>query len=400
MPPFGVLGGVLAQVVAATPPCVQLPPMMGVNASLNLFLAFVGRSGAGKGGSVGVAKEAVSIRDRAKIYPVGSGEGLISIFALAEKVEGRWQTTRINDRALIDVPEVDTLNALGAGRAGSTIMPYLRQVWSGEEIGRTNATRERNVSIDPHSYRAVMLVGVQPDRAEVLLNDIGGTAQRFVWLPMTDRNPIDIDAPNPLPWEPPHEVKAAQFKRQPEVLIKVCQSAWDKAREERKRRMREEDGEILDGQAFLSRLKVAAAFGLLERRCEITEEDWQLAGWLMGKSNETRSKIADELRERSERQSKARGKSAGVQKAAADETEHEIKTAAASKAIRHKLDGQGWRARSDLRRAVYLTHRPYFDDAVEALRASGVIEEREVPGTSQHGTEYRLTGDAGKGVGV
>lgn len=54
---------------------------------------------------------------------------------------------------------------------------------------------------------------------------------------------------------------------------------------------------------------------------------------------------------------------------AADETEHEIKTQAAAKAIRHQLEGRGRRGRSDLRRAIYRTHRPYFDDAITALLA-------------------------------
>jgi hypothetical protein len=61
MPPWGVLAGVLGHVVAATPPEICLPPIIGGKASLNLFIACVGASGDGKGGSMAVARSAVHI---------------------------------------------------------------------------------------------------------------------------------------------------------------------------------------------------------------------------------------------------------------------------------------------------------------------------------------------------
>jgi hypothetical protein len=395
MPPWGVLGGVLGQVVAATPPNVCLPPIIGGKASLNLFLAFVGGSGDGKGASIATAKDAIIIPkgQRAETFLPGSGEGLVGMFAVKEKVDGEWQTVRIRDRALVDVPEVDALAALGAGRSGATILPFLRSAWTGEAIGRTNATAERNVSIDAHSYRAVMLVGVQPERAEVLINDTAGTAQRFVWLPMTDPHPVDVEEPPPITWMPPSGSRGSEHVQQlvsfGERQIKVCDRARDEIREARKARLRGA-GHTLDGQAMLSKLKLAAALAILEGRYEVREDDWDLAGFAMQKSDETRSAIEDHLRDRAARQSAARGKAAGVQKVAADETEHDIKTQAAAKAIRHQLEGRGWRGRSDLRRAISRTHRPYFDDAITALLAAGIIEERSVDGQGQPGTEYRL----------
>jgi hypothetical protein len=169
----------------------------------------------------------------------------------------------------------------------------------------------------------------------------------------------------------------------------VCDLAWQEVREDRKARMRGV-GHVLDGQAMLSRLKVAAALAILERRYEITEEDWQLAGYIMSVSDTTRGAIEAELRERSEWQSKARGKAAGVQKATADEVESELKTQAASKAIRARLEGRGWLSRSDIRKALRSDRRAFFDDAIEHLEGSGLIEERSVTGTGQPGTEYRL----------
>jgi hypothetical protein len=53
--PWAVFFGVLLRVAASVPPTVQLPPVIGGRASLNLLCAFVGQSGTGKGNSAKVA---------------------------------------------------------------------------------------------------------------------------------------------------------------------------------------------------------------------------------------------------------------------------------------------------------------------------------------------------------
>jgi Bifunctional DNA primase/polymerase, N-terminal len=394
MPPWGVLGGVLAQVVASTPPTVTLPPILGGRASLNLFLAFVGASGDGKGGSMAVAREAIEIPShyRAETILPGSGEGLVGVYAINEKSEGGWNRRMLRDRAIVDVPEVDALAALGAGRNGATLMPFLRSAWSAEPIGRTNATPERNVSIDEHSYRLVMTVGVQPERADVLINDTAGTAQRFVWLPMIDPNPTDIDDPAAIRWLPPSGARGSDHvqRLQRDREIEVCEVARIEVREARKRRLRGV-GNTLDGQAMLSKLKVAAALAILEGRYEILDEDWRLAGIVMERSNATRAAIQDELSQRAAHASKARGKMTGVQTVEAEETAAEIKTTAAATAIKARLDNGEWQSRSQLRGSLKATHRPFFDDAMAALETAGDVEERQIATdrADRQGVEYR-----------
>jgi hypothetical protein len=139
-----------------------------------------------------------------------------------------------------------------------------------------------------------------------------------------------------------------------------------------------------------SKLKVAAALGILEGRYEITDEDWYLAGLVMAKSDETRSAIEVELRDRAERQSVARGKAAGTMKVAADETEHEIKIRQTSQTILHRLESGEWIRGSELRKALRSDHRGYFDDAVAALLVTGSIEKRSTP--NGRGEEYRKVG--------
>jgi hypothetical protein len=392
MPPWGVLGGVLAQIVAATGPNVRLPAILGGEGSLNLFLAFVGASGDGKGGSMAVARHAVEIPwdTRAdKIMP-GSGEGLVGVYAVAKKERGEpWRTVRIRDRALIDCPEVDTMKALGGDRAGSVLFPFLRMAWSGEGIGRANATPERNVSIDDHSYRCVLLVGVQPEAAEILISDTKGTAQRFVWLPIDDPDPLRTEAPGPIPWNLPggggpiHDFYSTNLK-----LITVCEIAREAIIDNRIKRLRRE-GDALDGHAMMSRLKVAAALGLLESRFEVTEEDWQLAGYVMAKSDATRQETIETLTARAAAGHALRGKHQAISKLSAEETETELrdaKVAQVSQTLLAKLTDE-WTAKSDLRRSLKATLRIYFDDAITALIATGAAERQDTP----KGYEVRKT---------
>jgi hypothetical protein len=287
---------------------------------------------------------------------------------------------------LFDVAEVDVLSALTGGRSGSTLLGMLRQAWSGEALGRATASAERNVSIPEHSYRLSLIVGVQPERAGALMADAGGgTPQRFLWLPATDPTmQLGVPEPEPIKWQPPRKL----YQAGQDQLIKVCQTARDDIQAVRLQNGRGEVGE-LDGHAMLTREKVAAALGLLEGRYSIDEEDWRLAGVIMAKSDETRAEIQSTLADQAERQNAARGKAAAVQKVNADETEAEMKTQAAAKAIRHQLEGRGWRARSELRKSIKAVHRPYFDDAMSVLEAGAVVEERPVA-SGQKGTEFRL----------
>ena len=82
--PWATLGVVLLRALATVPPHVTLPPTVGGRASLNMFLALTGSSGAGKGAAMGVAREAVQITEPIPILPLGSGEGLVKAYATRE----------------------------------------------------------------------------------------------------------------------------------------------------------------------------------------------------------------------------------------------------------------------------------------------------------------------------
>src|ERR1019366_6850856 len=192
--PWAVLGVALARVLTTVPPYVVLPPTIGTEASLNLFVALVGASGMGKGAAEGAARDALDVGEDVFTATVGSGEGVAHLYS-------HWtaKTGVVRDRSavLFTIPEVDILTALGS-RVGSTILSVLRSAFSGEKLGFSNASKERTLPLDRHTYRLCLILGVQPERAATLMNDDGGgTPQRFLWLPPADPDIPDITPDTP-----------------------------------------------------------------------------------------------------------------------------------------------------------------------------------------------------------
>lgn len=86
--PWAVLGGVLTDVVSTVPPTFRLPPIIGGEGSLNLFVGLVGASGDGKGVATRIASEVLDFKPEAVRYDVGSGEGLIRAYVEMVKEKG------------------------------------------------------------------------------------------------------------------------------------------------------------------------------------------------------------------------------------------------------------------------------------------------------------------------
>ena len=114
--PWAVLGVALARAITTIPPYVVLPPLIGSDASLNLYVALVGPSGMGKGAATGAAKDAVDLGD-VFTATVGSGEGVAHLYSHWE----RGSVVRDRSAVLFTVPEVDMLTALGS-RQGATLL--------------------------------------------------------------------------------------------------------------------------------------------------------------------------------------------------------------------------------------------------------------------------------------
>lgn len=331
--PQAVLGSVLAHISAALPPEVVLPATIGEEASLNLFVCFVGQSGAGKGNATKVAAKLFDYSASGFKYSEaipGSGEGIIGMYTGfdAEKKEYVQHTKN----ALLNIDEIDNLAATG-NRSGSTLIPVLRSAFSGEKLGWNYV--KNPAQLNPHSYRMCLQVSAQPLRSAWLLDDVdGGLPQRFVFVSCNDpdcADPNNLPAlPQRLAWKIPPEILNIK-KNQAEIAeanekaskgilgvlatpvlyeskfieIKLCKQAQDTIRAAAYTRLRG-NSVALDGHLLLVRTKIAALLGILNGRLSITDDDWELSELIMHWSRKTLNSIKFELETKNQSAATAR----------------------------------------------------------------------------------------------
>ena len=291
-----VLGNVLARIAAHTPHSFVLPAIVGDYASLNMIIGIVGPSGTGKSTAISLAQHLVEPANQTPLgrldnAPLGSGEGTIEAYFEMVAEEGDDGKKRMEKRqttfaGLFISDEIDQL-AQQASRSGSTLMPTLRSAWSGGLLGQTNATGERNRRLNGHTYRFVLVVGVQPDKAAGLLDDAaGGTPQRFAWFNAVDPSIPEPgqrpDWPGPIRWANPHllddglEVITLAGRRAGVINIDPViaeEIAWN----DHQRQTGQRNTGVGDSHRDLIRIKIAALLALLEGRTGIDKGDWELA---------------------------------------------------------------------------------------------------------------------------
>ncbi|MFJ4847583.1 hypothetical protein [Streptomyces sp. NPDC088733] len=264
---------------------------IGGRASLNIFAAMVGTSGAGKSISAGVNRDLMPADDDFRDgLPIGTGEGVAEAFmGTVEEPTGELHQKgpykgdpvmarvrkQVRHNAFFYVDEGQTLAKL-AERSGSILGETLRRAAIGEALGQTNASEERTRYIAPGSYSLGLLAGFQPSIATVLLADAHtGTPQRFYWGWADDPTIPDV----PPAWPGPIDNHPGRLRPDGPVDIvfpdRIRKMLW----QDRVARGR---GEIevpeLDGHAGLMKVKLAALFALLDGgRHFVTEEDWSLA---------------------------------------------------------------------------------------------------------------------------
>ncbi|MDL9944280.1 hypothetical protein QSJ19_01510 [Gordonia sp. ABSL11-1] len=383
---WSTLGVLMARAVAYTPPEVVLPPTVGDVASLNMIVALTGSSAAGKGTSEAAARACTNLPLIDEL-PIGSGEGIARTFAAPPKPKDEDKPApEAITKAIFTASEIDTVAAIGA-RQGSTLLPTLRQVYSGETLGSANSQAHTRVIVPAHSYRACVIVGVQYERARVLVNDTAGTRQRMLWLPTADRNAPDVDLPVPDRWNIPRYLLAVGGQR----VLSLPREAVDEIKAHRRSILREDpDVDHTDGHRMLTREKVAAALMLLDGRCsEITVEDWELAGIVMRVSDATRARIERTLSEERQRVNRAKAH----ETAEREETVEKRRLDTVKRRILAVISEESM-ARGKLRAALgRREYRDLFEQAVLELEASGSMVA-EADGNT---TRYRISEE---GVGL
>jgi hypothetical protein len=356
----------MARAIATIPPEITLPATVGSSMSLNLFVGLVGPSGGGKGVAEATATAGLKFAGGlVPVVPLGSGEGIARTFRPGGTKD---DDPNVLSAAIFSAPEVDTIAAL-ASRAGATLSAELRKVYSGEQLGFANAGKETRNVVEAGSYRACLIVGVQPLRSHALLgNADGGLPQRFIWLPTSDP-----DAPD----DPPDDPGTAKIGRPAwlritgrQMDLRVPDVAWNAIRTHRLAVLREDPSvDPLDGHALLTRLKVAAALMALEGRTIVDEDDWRLAGHVMAVSAATRERCQRALAEQSRIANTARA----LATAERDEIVSDRKSQRARATVLRKIDARGQLTKNQLRMAMKADIRDYLDTAI-----SDLLDAREI----------------------
>lgn len=389
--PWAALGSTLVRANTVTPPNVVLPALVGTRASLNLFVAVVGPSGAGKDAAEGASRDSIILDDdEIPVVPLGSGEGIARTF--------RPHGTKPDDpnpvtAAMFTASEIDSWAAL-ATRSGSTLTAEMRKLYTGSSIGFANAGKDTRNVVMANTYRACALLGVQPLRSQPLLAAAdGGLPQRIVWVPADDP-----DAPDRAPQKPePLKVVTPDWDTAEWVTISGGQTVLSVPATARRQidahrlavLRSDPDIDPLDGHALLTRLKVAASLMILDGHTTISDEDWDLAGSVMEISTATREQCRQALADQTRRSNRARAYDQADREAIIAARLTEDRQQRVAKAITRKLKRVGRAKRTDLRRACDVSIRGDFDVVFDLLVDKELIVPME--GRDGHADEYELS---------
>ena len=248
--------------------------------------------GGGKGIAHDVGGELFGWEFAHQIGP-GTGEGIIQTFLVKDK-DSQELLLADNRCALLYADEIAQVGATQS-RNGATFGSIIRSMWSGKAVSTTNAEQTRRRHLSAHSYRLVIVAGVQPELSSILLDDAdAGTPQRWLWLPVVDPSMPDTepDWPGPIPRR--SDDHGTGFDVQPgedpfswSGVLDVAHSIQSFIRDEHRKRQRGAQGG-LDGHMLLTRLKVAGLLALLHETGSIDERWWDLAGLVVEASQRTR----------------------------------------------------------------------------------------------------------------
>jgi hypothetical protein len=373
VPPYALLGQVLARVAVELPPTVQLPPLVGGAGTLNVAFGLVGGSGAGKSVSEAACRDlfATELPPEWRIGP-GSGEGLVESFIEVHMVPNpqTGKLTKVrrlspDPQRLLVVDEILHLDAIQA-RSGSSMAPLLRTALTGGQLTTTTANADTRRNVPAQAYRLAVVAGIQPENAGVLLADAGsGTPQRWVWLPTDDPAAPDVapEWPGCLDWS------VSDLGFEPEVTLP--QVVKDEVDVNRLARLRTKV-EKLDGQWMVTKEKVAVLLAALHGSLEVTEQLWDLAGALMAVSDRERDACVRLFQSKSEREQVARkrAESNATARVVGDQVERAVKLAV-TKLRKSPGEWVAWRDFKPTGRAMFGLDR---DQVIEELEDQAGVE--------------------------
>lgn len=377
--PAALLGSLLVEVLAHVSPRIVLPPTIGTHVALNLYVALVAPSGAGKSSTVGVARELLSAHELDVIperVELGSGEGIVEAF-LETVDKAKYQA---HDSVLFTVDEGAAVHALGSRRE-STLFTTLRSMWNGPAVGNANASRDTRRHLASLAYRLGVVACFTPNPATKLLEGVEeGTPQRFLWASaqMAELGARTIATSPRYEWAPPPTPPSGT--RQELFLPSAVVEELDRNFAVRNAG----SGDAYDAHRDLLRLKVAAALLFLdddrEERFHVTLEDWLDAGLVLDHSDAVRRELLLRRRDLAARKDRARRRSHVADHVAAARGVERSAVELCAERVRD-LVGSGERSswgRKELRSRLTRRHREVLDEALELAERNGWLSVRRV----------------------
>lgn len=388
--PWPMLGSAIVRGLHTVPYHVPYKSAMGEQ-SLNSLVGISGPTGAGKTISQKVVErhlifpdnnpERPTARTWAGLVPPGSGESMPDHYVTympLKKAKGddeetkpappepdRLTATHVwrhpNHATLFTYDEVGKLEGLN-NRQGSTLLDYMKEGWSGSELGRTLANG-KGIILPADSYRFAFIINTQPKRAGVLFSQqaiAGGLQGRFLWFDATsDVNREMVSAEDVEPMHVPYiDWTGVEYIS---ALDEMNRAHWQHHFDGMNHLLSDSESHIM-----LTRAKVAVALAVLDGRVELNEEDWKLSEVVIEHTLKTRQSIEEALAGEYRSAVIRDGKRAAVKAGLSEEEKHRVNVEATAAAILRLRNGNPKKKvrNSDLSRR----QRHYREEAEELLR--------------------------------
>lgn len=302
--PDALLFSTLARISASIPPSWVLPAFVGSHKPAALCVAIVGRSGTGKSAANSAAREILNITHDQYRFDLsgGTGQGMIEAYFRASRKGEEGHDDGLKVQKFLGchfyIDEGQKLLA-GASKPEDIAQATMRELWSGEPTGQTNASASTSRNLRANSASFGLSIGFQEEVAAtfVTLGAGLGTPQRFLWAyavspDQTDFPPEAIGALHvPIL---PHTEKPQVFTFDKEIALEV-----------RRHRAAVTRGDIeldpLKAHDLLKRMKVGANLARLENETHIDGQRWELAGMITDVS----ASVLHDIREQGQKAAQA-----------------------------------------------------------------------------------------------
>ncbi|WP_459988627.1 hypothetical protein [Mycobacterium avium] len=435
--PFGVLGKAIGVAACDVPNTSFLSGTGSTRVVLNFLLGMVGDPGTGKGMTMGAPIVPLSHqgepRTSVKVINLDVGDGQFVTAGMSDEFNGCGNPyglpkirrvfpasgpafvaeffdtmevenekgkkvtmpVRHNDPIWAEWNEVDQLVAKARGVSGSTLDTTIRSVFTGEDVGDKSISRAKDgvgSIVEAGTYRCIVVVGIQPDRAAAVIKDGGGgTLQRYIFFLLADD-----DAP------PPSElmrIRRRMHKRMglpmpenlltaPPTLVVHGPSEVSVSDEvimallDTRHSVLTRDGSVAkeDTHANNNRLRLAAIIAGWKAEPNtpvvIDMEAWMWAGAVMEYSRRRRAEIAETIKTGELAEAAHRGRLMGVSKEAAEAHQEQLESVKAQELalkLVAKLTARPKQSLRDLKNSVSHKQRALIDQALIIAEENGQI---------------------------